>query len=69
MSVALAEKIQKLPPELQQNVDDYIDSLLRDLKPKKKKGFKLHWRGALKDMRDEYTSVELQHKISEWWGD
>ena len=24
------------------------------------------WAGALKDMRDEFTSVELQHKISEW---
>ncbi|RQW79358.1 MAG: DUF2281 domain-containing protein [Methanothrix sp.] len=27
---------------------------------------KLDWRGALEDMKDQYTSVELQHKISEW---
>ncbi len=26
---------------------------------------KLDWRSALEDMKDEYTSVELQHKISE----
>jgi len=24
------------------------------------------WAGALKDLRDKYTSVELQHKILEW---
>ena len=28
---------------------------------------KLDWRGALSDMRDDYTSVELQHKILDWW--
>jgi hypothetical protein len=27
---------------------------------------RLDWRGLLRDMRDEYTSVELQHKLSEW---
>jgi hypothetical protein len=30
---------------------------------------KLEWRGALQDMKDEYTSVDLQHKILEWRGD
>ncbi len=29
---------------------------------------KLDWRGALRDLRDKYTSVELQHKITDWWG-
>lgn len=24
------------------------------------------WAGALKDMREHYTSLELQHKVSEW---
>ena len=31
---------------------------------KKPKGkTKLDWRGALEDMKDQYTSMELQHKI------
>lgn len=30
---------------------------------------KLDWRGALEDMKNQYTSVELQHKIQEWRGD
>jgi len=30
---------------------------------------KLDWRGALEDMKDQYTSVELQRKIQEWRSD
>jgi len=30
---------------------------------------KFDWEGALADLRDKYTSVELQHKALEWWGD
>jgi hypothetical protein len=29
----------------------------------------LDWRGALSDMRDQYTSVELQHKLLGSWSD
>ena len=28
---------------------------------------RLDWAGCLKDMRDQYTSVELQHKILDYW--
>ena len=27
------------------------------------------WGGALADLGRQYTSVELQHKAKEWWGD
>jgi len=33
-------------------------------KPKSK--MKLSRRGTLEDMKDQYTSVELQHKIQDW---
>ena len=36
-------------------------------KPKSK--IKLDWRGVLEDMKNQYTLVELQHKIQEWRGD
>jgi hypothetical protein len=36
---------------------------------KMKSQLKLGWRGALRDMRDKTTSLELQHKVLEWWGD
>ncbi len=68
----LKELVDQLPPELQQEVRDFVEFLLerRVAKLKAKKGeLKLDWRGALRDLRDKYTSVELQHKLLEWWGD
>jgi len=29
---------------------------------------KADWGGALADLGQQYTSVELQHKAREWWG-
>ena len=62
----LEEKIRELPPEVRQEVEDFIEFLLekRHRRPQGKPKF--DWAGALKDLRDQYTSVELQHKISEW---
>lgn len=68
----LEELIDELPPELQREVRDFVEFLLekRVAKPKAKKGeLRLDWRGALRDLRDKYTSVELQHKVLEWWRD
>ncbi len=33
---------------------------------RQKRWLKLGWAGALRDFRDRYTSVELQHKASDW---
>lgn len=63
---SLKELTEKLPPELRQEVQDFVEFLLerRARRPKRKTRFE--WAGALKDLRDRYTSVELQHKIAEW---
>ena len=62
----LKELVEQLPPGLQQEVRDFVEFLLerRARKPRRKPKF--DWAGALKDLRDRYTSVELQHKIAEW---
>jgi hypothetical protein len=69
----LKELIDQLPPELQQEVRDFVEFLLEKKvlrsKREKKGELRLDWRGALRELRDKYTSVELQHKILEWWGD
>jgi hypothetical protein len=63
----LEELIKELPPELHQEAEDFI-SFLIDKRTKKPKGdLKLDWIGALEDMSDQYSSVELQHKILDWW--
>ena len=63
----LEEKIKALPPELQQEVENFMESLLRKRDKKGTQDMKLNWRGGLKHLKDKYTSVELQHQILEWW--
>ena len=63
---SLQELIKQLPSELQEEVRDFVEFLLEKRLPKvktKKGELKLDWRGALRGLRDKYTSVELQHKI------
>ena len=62
----LEELIRELPPELQQEVRDFIEFLVEKRVRRPRGKPKFDWAGALKDLRDQYTSVELQHKISEW---
>jgi hypothetical protein len=63
----LEERIRELPPDLAQEVEDFLDFLLEKRRPKADGTFILDWAGALADLRDQYTSVDLQHKALEWW--
>ena len=63
---SLKDLLEKLPPDLQEEVIDFAEFLLDKQRMKQKSEFKFEWAGALKDLREKYTSVELQHKISEW---
>jgi len=62
----LEEKIRELPPDDRKEVEQLVEILLKNhqLKSKGKPDFK--WAGAAKGLRDQYTSVELQHQISRW---
>jgi hypothetical protein len=65
----LKELIEKLTPELQEEARDFVVFLLerKGVKEKKTRGKpSFDWEGTLKNLRDKYTSVELQHKILEW---
>ena len=62
----LEEKINTLPPELQKEVEDFVEFLIEKRLKRPKGKPKFNWTGALKELREQYTSVELQHKISEW---
>ena len=65
----LKELIEQLPPELQQEVRDFVEFLLE--RKVRKRGSKLRqdWAGALRKYRDQYTALELQKKALEWRGD
>lgn len=65
----LEKLLSDLPPDLRQEVEDFVQFLLA--KRAKRQGYKLrqHWAGALKDYRQQYTAMELQKKALEWRGD
>lgn len=66
--LSLQEMVQMLPPELQTEVRDFAAFLLERKVTQKRLPMKFQWEGALKDLRGQYTSVQLQHQVSEWRG-
>ncbi len=65
----IEQKIKKLSPELQHEVEDFIEFLIERKKVKSGKKLRQDWAGALRDFRDQYTSLELQKKSLDWRGD
>jgi hypothetical protein len=61
--------MQELPDELQVEVADFARFLRESRAKPKRTKFRLDWAGALSDLKDKYTSVELQHKALDWWSD
>jgi len=62
----LVELIEQLPPDMQQEVRHFAEFLLEKHRRTPKGALRLDWAGALRDLRDQYTSVELQHEIVKW---
>jgi len=65
----LKELLEQLPPELEDEVRDFIEFLLEKKAEKRGRKLRQDWAGALRDYRDQYTSLELQKKALEWRGD
>jgi len=61
-------KIEKLPSHIIPEVIDYIEFLSNKYGSKEieKNNFKFDWEGGLLELKNKYTSVELQHKALEW---
>ena len=62
----LDELIKELPPELEREVQDFIEFLLSKHRQKEGRKLRQDWAGGLKEFRDQYTSLELQKKALEW---
>jgi len=63
----LKAKLEELPDDLKKEVLDYMEFLLQKYrKEEKKEKFKFDWEGGLSELKEKYTSVELQHKALEW---
>ncbi len=66
MESTIIEKIRELPPELQEEVINFIDFLRTKKNSRCKKKPNLEWIGGLKAYRDQFTARELQEKASDW---
>lgn len=66
----LPELVQELPPDAQEVVRELVELLLS--RPPVERSFKAghplrqDWAGALRAYRQEYTSLDLQHRASDW---
>jgi len=58
----IEERIKELPPDLQREVEDFVNFLIEKRARKQGRKLRQDWAGALKDYRDQYTSLELQKK-------
>ena len=65
----LDELLKELPPDSQAEVRAFVESLLEKRKRKSVGKLRQNWAGALSDYREEYTSLELQKRASDWRGD
>lgn len=63
------ELVRELPPELQAEVRQFVEYLRYKKRRRSKGPVGQSWAGALKEYRDQYTSIELQKRALEWWGD
>lgn len=61
----LAELVQEFPLELQSQVRTYVTQLLHHRESQAGQPLKLGWAGALRDLRDQTTSVNLQHRAAD----
>jgi hypothetical protein len=66
---SLEDVIRDLPPESQAKVRQFVETLLPIRDRRQRKKLKQNWAGALRDYREQYTSLELQKKALDWRGD
>ncbi len=63
----LTKTLYKLPAEARREVEDFAEFLLSRHEPRPSRKPRLDWKGALRDLKDQHTSVALQHGALEWW--
>jgi hypothetical protein len=64
----LARFVEQLPLDIQKEVLSYAEFLLERRSRKKQKIPAFDWEGALRDLGEQYSSVELQHEIGKMRG-
>lgn len=58
--------VKELPPELRQEVGDFALFLQHRRLKERASPPTFEWMGALQELRENYTSVDLQHEAAGW---
>ena len=68
MNTRLIEnKFNVLPDDLKREVLDFIDFLMAKRRQEKiLSQFAFTWEGGLTDFKDDFSSVDLQHRSMDW---
>ena len=69
MQGSLEEKLNQLPPQFQEEVEDFVSFLLEKKVHHKRKKLRLSWAGGLQEFENQMTSLDLQKQSLAWWGD
>ena len=62
----LEELVRDLPPDLRSEIRDFVEFLLAKHSRPKDRMLHQDWAGALRDYREQYTSLDLEDKSSDW---
>ncbi len=65
----IEEMVKNLPPDIRIQVQDFVEFLIERKKQNRRTILRQDWAGALRDVKLEYTSLELQKKALIWRGD
>ena len=65
----LQELVQELPSDMHAEVRDFVEFLLAKRVRRAKRTLRQDWAGALRNYRQQYTSLELQRQALTWRGD
>ena len=68
ISDLIENKVSEMNPRMQMDLLKYIEILTNtnDIQNIPKKELSFEWEGCLDGLKDEYSSVELQHKSMVW---
>ncbi len=66
---SLEDLVKGIPPELREQVRDFLVSLMERRVKRKCGPLRQDWAGSLREFKGKYTSLDLQKKALEWRGD
>ena len=65
----LEELVKELPPDMRAEVREFVLLLLTKRDRRTSGTLRQDWAGALRESREQYTSLELERQALDWRGD